>query len=147
MSIFRPERNPETGSVIWHPSNVYPTAQIGKNVSIGTFCEIGPNVVIGDNVRIGAYSFIPEGFTIEDGAFIGPRFTGTNDRKPPSSKEYWEPTTIKKNARVGAAVTVRCGVTIGEGALIGTGSVVTKNVPPFETWVGVPAARMPVKGW
>ena len=32
-----------------------------------------------------------------------------------------------------------CGVTIGEGALIGAGSVVTKNVPAGEVWVGNPA--------
>lgn len=147
MSGFPPDRNAETNTVIWQPSNVYPSAKLGRNVSIGAFTEIGPNVEIGDNVRIGAHSFIPEGITIEDNVFIGPRFTGTNDRRPPSAKEYWEPTRIKAGARIGAAVTIRCGVTIGEGALIGTGSVVTKNVPAFETWVGVPAAKMEINGW
>jgi len=32
------------------------------------------------------------------------------------------------------------GVIIGEGALIGAGSVVTKNVPDGEVWVGNPAS-------
>jgi acetyltransferase-like isoleucine patch superfamily enzyme len=32
-------------------------------------------------------------------------------------------------------------VTIGENALVGAGSVVTKDIPAAETWVGVPAKR------
>lgn len=35
------------------------------------------------------------------------------------------------------------GVTIGEGAIIGTGSVVTKDIPPYCVAVGNPAK--PVK--
>ena len=31
------------------------------------------------------------------------------------------------------------GITIGENAMIGAGSVVTKNVPAGEIWVGNPA--------
>ncbi len=35
--------------------------------------------------------------------------------------------------------TILCGVTIGENAMIGIGSVVTKDVPAREVWVGNPA--------
>lgn len=131
---------------IWEPCNVYPTAQIGEGVNIGAFSEIGNNVVIGDNTRIGAMSYIPEGVVIGKGVFIGPRVTMTNDRFPPSGKDYWEKTIIEDGARIGAAVTIRCGVVIGLGALIGAGSVVTKDVPPGETWAGVPAKRLERKG-
>ena len=31
---------------------------------------------------------------------------------------------------------------LGEGAIIGMGSVVTKNVPAFETWIGCPAHKI-----
>ena len=31
------------------------------------------------------------------------------------------------------------GLTIGEGAMIGAGSVVTKDVPAGELWIGNPA--------
>jgi UDP-2-acetamido-3-amino-2,3-dideoxy-glucuronate N-acetyltransferase len=118
---------------------VYPTAKIGQDGNIGAFCEIGNNVVIGDRVRVGAMSYIPEGVTIEDDVFIGPRVTMTNDKYPPSGKENWKQTLIKKNAAIGAGVTIVCGVTIGECALIGAGSVVTKDVPAYQTWYGVPA--------
>jgi Serine acetyltransferase len=121
------------------PSNVYKSAKISQGVNIGTFSEIGDGVIIGRNVRIGAMCFIPAGVIIEDDAWIGPRCTFTNDRFPPSPKDRWQRTTVKKGARLGAGVTVVCGVHIGEGALIGAGSVVTKNIPPGEIWVGVPA--------
>jgi len=126
----------------WGISNIYRNACIDDDVNIGWFCEIGDSVKIGKNVRIGAFSFIPEGVTIEDDCFIGPRATFTNDKNPPSRKEDWLPTVVKKGASIGAACTILCGVTIGEGAMIGAGSVVTKNVPAGEVWCGVPARKM-----
>jgi len=129
----------ENNVKVWQPSNVYDTARLGRDVSIGTFTEIGPNVVVGDRVRIGAMCFIPEGVTLEDDAWIGPRCTFTNDRFPPSDKSAWEKTIVKRGARLGAGCTVLPGIVIGEGALIGAGSVVTKDVPAGETWAGVPA--------
>lgn len=131
--------------MIWEPSNIYPTALIGANVRIGMFTEIGPNVSIGDNVRIGAMCFIPEGVMIEDDCFIGPRVTFTNDKYPPSPREQWGKIFVRKGACIGAAVTVVCGIEIGEGALVGAGSVVTKNVPAGEKWVGVPARKVEEK--
>ena len=124
---------------IWQPCNVFPSAQIGEGSQIGAFSEIGNNVIIGKNVRIGAMCFLPEGVIVEDFVWIGPRCTFTNDRFPPSDKEKWEKTIIKKGARLGAAVTVICGLTIGEGALLGAGSVITKDIPAREIWAGVPA--------
>lgn len=49
------------------------------------------------------------------------------------------PIVIEKKAFVGGMSIIKKGVTIGEGSLIGTGSLVVKNVPPYEIWAGVPA--------
>jgi UDP-2-acetamido-3-amino-2,3-dideoxy-glucuronate N-acetyltransferase len=127
---------------IWTPSNIYPTAILGEDISVGAFTEIGPNVVVGNRVRIGAMCFIPEGVTIEDDAWIGPRCTFTNDKFPPSGKDKWRRTLIKTGASLGAAVTVLPGVIVGEGALVGAGSVVTRDIPAGEKWCGVPAKKM-----
>lgn len=127
---------------IWRPSNVYKTARLGDNISVGRFTEIGHEVVIGDNTRIGAHCFIPEGVIIGKDVFCGPRVTMTNDAYPPSPKEKWQKTVIEDGASIGAAVTILCGITIGSGAMIGCGSVVTKNVPPNEIWAGVPAKKL-----
>jgi len=124
---------------VWQPANVYESADLGEGVSVGVYTEIGPFVHIGARVRIGAMCFIPEGVTIEDDAWIGPRCTFTNDRFPPSDKSAWEKTLVKRGARLGAGCTILPGVIIGEGALVGAGSVVTKDVPAGETWAGVPA--------
>lgn len=51
-------------------------------------------------------------------------------------------TVIGKNAFVGVNAVVMPGVMVGEGAVIGAGAVVTKDVPDFEIWAGVPARRI-----
>ncbi len=126
--VLKYAEEPETAPVVWEPCNIYPSARIGENVSIGAFSEIGHNVVIGDNVRIGAHAFIPEGVTIENDVFIGPRCTFSNDKYPPSGKGNWKRTLVKKGARIGAGVCVLPGIVIGENAVIGMGATVTKDV-------------------
>jgi UDP-2-acetamido-3-amino-2,3-dideoxy-glucuronate N-acetyltransferase len=143
---MRADRNGNETVRIYEPSNVYPTADLGENVQVGTFSEIGNNVKIGDNVRVGAHSFICECVIIEDSAWIGPRVTFCNDRFPPSPKDKWEWTLVKKGSRVGAGCVILPGVTIGEDALIGAGSTVTKDVPDGEVWAGNPACRIEKKG-
>ena len=75
-----------------------------------------------------------------DNVFVGANVAFTND-KYPRSKEYGHtlPTLIKRGATIGAGCTILCGITIGENAMIGAGSVVTKDIPAGELWVGNPA--------
>jgi len=47
---------------------------------------------------------------------------------------------------LGAGVTVLPGVTIAQGAVVGAGSVVTKDVPEYEIWGGVPAKKLGERG-
>ena len=99
------------------------------------------DVVIGNNVTVKCGVQLWDGVTVEDNVFIGPNVTFTNDLYP-RSKQYPEKfykTIIKKGASIGANATIICGHTIGENAMIGAGSVVTKDVPSGELWVGNPA--------
>jgi len=112
---------------------------IGENCTLHSHIWIGDDVKIGNSVKIQAFAYIPNGVTIEDDVFIGPRTTFTNDLYPPSKGKHWKETLIKRGAILGASVTVLPGVVIGENAKIGAGSVVTKDVPDNAIAYGVPA--------
>jgi UDP-2-acetamido-3-amino-2,3-dideoxy-glucuronate N-acetyltransferase len=49
------------------------------------------------------------------------------------------PTRVCRGASIGSGATILCGITIGEKAMVGAGAVVTRDVAPGETVVGVPA--------
>jgi acetyltransferase-like isoleucine patch superfamily enzyme len=74
-----------------------------------------------------------------DGVFIGPHVCFTNDRHPPS--ETWEITIVNDGASIGAGAVLLPGITLGKNCMIGAGSVVTRDVPEGETWVGNPAHK------
>ena len=46
---------------------------------------------------------------------------------------------IEEDVWLGSHVTVLPNVTIGKSSIIGSGSVVTKDIPPFSIAAGVPA--------
>lgn len=122
-------------------SNISEKANIGDDVTIHSHCWIGDEVDIEDGVKIQAFAFIPNGVTIRKNAFIGPRVTFTNDKCPPSKDaKSWRNTNVGRCASIGAGVVVLPGVDIGNHSKIGAGSVVTKNVPNSEVWMGNPAA-------
>jgi UDP-2-acetamido-3-amino-2,3-dideoxy-glucuronate N-acetyltransferase len=140
----------EEGVVIHHPDlvNLY-GCTIGAGSRIGTFVEIQRNAVIGKNCKISSHTFICEGVTIEDGAFIGHGVMFTNDRHPRAvnldgslqTDADWtlEPTRVGAGASIGSNATILCNVNIGKGALVGAGAVVTKDVPDYTVVAGVPA--------
>lgn len=136
---------------MWTPCNVYPTAKIGDGVSIGMFTEIGNGVEIGENTRVGKGCFIPECVTIGKNCFIGPHVCFANDRYmaiPPyaaSAKGRWEPVIVEDMVRLGANSLILPGVTIGRGAVVGMGSVVVRNIGPYEVWAGNPAAQINIR--
>jgi UDP-2-acetamido-3-amino-2,3-dideoxy-glucuronate N-acetyltransferase len=129
------------GTHIWQFCVVLKNAKIGKNCNINCQVLIENDVIIGDNVTIKPGVQIWNGVTLEDNVFIGPNVTFTNDLFPKSKNIDFKlvKTLVRKGASIGANATVLAGITIGENALIGAGSVVTKNVPENEIWVGNPA--------
>ena len=126
---------------VWQFCVVLPNAEIGNNCNICSHCFIENDVKIGSNVTVKCGVYLWDGIEIEDDVFIGPNVTFTND-KYPRSKQYPENFSkikIKKGASIGANATILGGITIGEKAMIGAGSVVTKDVPAGELWLGNPA--------
>lgn len=134
-------QNVGKGTNVWQFCVILKDAQIGENCNINCQVLIENKVIIGNNVTIKPGVQIWDGITIQDNVFIGPNATFTNDLFPKSKNKDFklEETLIKKGASIGANATILAGITIGENALIGAGSVVTKNVPANEIWVGNPA--------
>jgi len=130
-----------SGTTIWQFSVVLKNARIGTNCNINCHTFIENDVVIGNNVTIKSGVYLWDGITVEDNVFIGPNVTFTND-KYPKSKEYpsdFQRTILEKGVSIGANSTILGGLVVGENALIGAGSVVTKNIPQNELWLGNPA--------
>jgi UDP-2-acetamido-3-amino-2,3-dideoxy-glucuronate N-acetyltransferase len=127
---------------IWHFSHVMSGARIGESCSLGQNINVGSKAVLGNNVKVQNYVSIYDRVIIEDDVFCGPSMVFTNVINPRSHvnrKNEYKETLVKKGASIGANATIVCGVTIGEYAFIGAGSVVTKDVPAYALFVGVPA--------
>ncbi len=122
---------------------------VGAGTRIGPFVEIQKGSAVGRRCKISSHSFICEGVTIEDEAFIGHGVMFTNGLFPHATNEDgslqrdgdWELTTtlIKRRASIGSNATIVAGVIVGEGALVGAGAVLTKNVPDYAVVAGNPA--------
>ncbi|MBS1549575.1 MAG: N-acetyltransferase [Bacteroidetes bacterium] len=132
------------GTMIWQFCVVLKNAVIGENCNINCQVLIENEARIGNHVTIKPGVQIWDGVTLEDHVFVGPNVTFTNDRNPKSKNKDFvlEKTRVKKGASIGGNATILPGITIGENAVIGAGSVVTKDVPDNETWVGNPAKKL-----
>lgn len=97
---------------------IMPGGVIQPDVRIDDFVHINMGANIGHDVKIGRYSVINHGAGISGNVTIG------------------------EACLIGAGAIIIGGNTIGDGAIIGAGAVVTRDVPPGETWIGVPAKDM-----
>ena len=101
---------------------------------IGAFCSIAPDCSIGGGSH-------PTNWVSSSPVF----YKGKNVfKKNFSNTEYKEfkRTTIENDVWIGAKCLIKGGVTIGTGAIVGMGSVVTRDIPPYEIWAGNPAKKI-----
>lgn len=126
---------------IWQYCVILPNAKIGEDCNICSHCLIENEVSIGNRCTIKCGVQIWDGIDIEDDVFVGSNVTFTNDIYPRSHNKNWEimRTKVCRGASIGAGCVILPGLTIGEGSMIGAGSVVTKDVPAGELWIGNPA--------
>jgi len=135
---------------------------IGNNVFIGYACVIRPYTVIGNDCSFGhltvlegcsignrvgihAQCHLTKGTIIEDDVFMGALCWTANTKHIDHGRGIDPPVlapTYKKACGIGSGVGVLPDITIGSNSIIGAGSVVTKNVPAKEIWVGSPAKKI-----
>ena len=124
-----------TGSEIDETLRIFTPFHInyGKKTTFGRDCF----------VNFGCTFLALGGITIEDDVFIGPHCVLATEYHPenPATRHslLTKPIVVKRNAWLGANVTVLAGVTIGENAIVAAGSVVTKDVPDNMVVAGSPA--------
>lgn len=112
---------------------------IGRYVHIASFCHInvgGGQVIIEEGVGISSGATVGGGSNQMDGEYM----SAAAPAELQSVKRVQ--TVLKRKSFLGMRAVVLAGVTIGEGAVIGAGAVVTKNVPDYEVWAGVPARKI-----
>ena len=118
-------------------------------VSIGNYTTIRYNSIIGavNNIAIGNYVIISNNVHIYDNN-NHPTSPSLREKMCKSGfySELWSwkysensPIIIQDAVWIGERASILKGVTIGEGSIVASGSVVTKNVPPYVIVAGNPA--------
>ncbi len=113
--------------------NVY--VSDAKTLQIGENCRINENVfiqgaIIGNNVMIAPNVVIMNSAHRHDDINLPIIDQGSTEETDP---------VIEDNVWIARNVIIMHGVTIGEGAIIAAGAVVTKDIPAYAIFGGIPA--------
>ena len=111
----------------------------------------GPSIIIKDRVFIGANCEfnIKKGIEISNDCLIGSncKFVdhdhGIDINQKMNAQQCPEAEIIiEDDVWLGANVVVLKGVRIGKGSIVGAGTILTKSVPSYEIWAGVPGKKI-----
>lgn len=114
-TVVHPAAVVGAGSVVGPGSVLLAGTVLTADVTVGAHVAVMPQAVLTHDDRVGDYATVASGVRLGGGA------------------------VLEEGAYVGAGALVREGVTVGARSLIGMGSVVLRDVPPDEVWVGGPA--------
>lgn len=107
---------------------------IGNNVEIGANCQIAKgalsNTIISDGCKLNGLCFIAHNCQLGRNVWI------TGNTMLAGS------VVVEDNVTIFSSVTVRDQRKIGTGAIIGMGTLVTKDIPAGEVWIGSPAHKL-----
>ena len=118
---------------------VHPSAHVSRDLVADSYAFVGQECWVGVMTEIGAYAMLGPRVArvgddhVTDVVGVPMEFTGR-----PAQRR----TIVGRDSWIGYGAIVSRGVTIGEGAVVGAGSVVTKDVPAYEIWAGVPARKI-----
>lgn len=125
--------------------NVHPTTYVSRRSRVSRdlvareYCFISEGCLVGPKVELGQYVMIAAcvAFVGDDHRFDRPGvpiiFAGRPELRP---------TVLESDVWIGHGAIIMAGVRIGRGAIVAAGAVVSKDVPPYEIWGGVPARKI-----
>jgi len=108
---------------------IHPGASIGENL----FVDHGMGVVIGESSVVG------DGVTLYQGVTLGGVAPSVDSDSQRDQKRH---PTLEDGVIVGSGAQILGPFTVGRCARVGANAVVTKEVPPFATVVGIPAKEV-----
>lgn len=100
--------------------------QLANNIAIGWFAELDARggIVVDHDTNISSHVKL---------------VTGSHDIDNPDYIADFRPIHIGHHCWLGTGAIVLQNVSIGNGAVVAAGAVVTKDIPEYEVWGGVPA--------
>lgn len=125
----------------------------GVNMPLDSTIHIGANffnpsnITIGHDTIIGDHCFLDGRASLKIGNHVGiaSQVLIYNDEHDINSLDYdnsFGPVEIGDYVFIGPRAIILPNVKIDKGAVIAAGAVVTKDVPEFEIWGGVPAKKI-----
>jgi acetyltransferase-like isoleucine patch superfamily enzyme len=126
--FFFAKHFPMTG---YNRSKMYRLAGVDIEKGKGRCGIVNFDTIHPEDIHIGI------GHEITDGCTILSHFYDVSNMH--SHSHFRGQIYIGKNVYIGSNTVIVKSVVIGDGAVIGANSIVTKDIPPYQVWGGVPA--------
>ncbi len=117
------------------------TIHIGANFFNPSNVSIGHDTIIGDHCFLDGRAPL----TIGNHVGIASQVLIYNDEHDINSPDYgnsFGPVTIGDYVFIGPRAIILPNTKIGKGAVVAAGAIVTKDIPDYEIWGGVPAKKI-----
>jgi len=126
--ITRNHSNVASGSLILSPK-----CRIGRGVVL----DVTGDLIIGDHSEVN-----------DDVKIITHKHHWNHSKDLRVNIQKIEPVNLKigNDVFIGINSIILSVKSIGDGAIIGAGSIVTKDIPPYEVWAGNPARKIGERG-
>ncbi|MFA5029973.1 MAG: acyltransferase [Patescibacteria group bacterium] len=143
----------EKGVKIFHPKNVFlqNDVYVGHDTILKGYHE--NSLIIEEGSWIGQQCFFHSAGGIHIGKHVGigpgvkilTSSHALDELDKPimlAKKLIMKSVTVYDGVDIGVNAVLLPGVTVGKGAQIGAGAVVTRDIPNYEIWAGVPAKKI-----
>lgn len=135
----------EGSNFLGHRATIRPSCIFGEGAEVRVNAWVAQNSTIGKRSVIYNYANVSMGTYIGDYVYFGVRSITTNANDIVLHRDRVfvpHPCKIMDGARIASHVCMKAGLTIGSNALIGAGSMLTRDVPNNEIWLGNPARKV-----
>jgi sugar O-acyltransferase (sialic acid O-acetyltransferase NeuD family) len=117
-ALVHPSVRYDAGTCVFEPGSIVCAGNIATvHVTVRRWAMVNLACTLGHESEVGAGTVLNPGINLSGGV------------------------TLEEGVLLGTGAKVLQYLRVGRGATVGAGAVVTKDVPPGETWVGVPAKK------